>query len=142
MLHLPDLAKQESHTETVVIKERLPAFLEGPCHLSVTYRVEAEDDFYLINLKVVGSLTILCQRCMQKFIFPYDNSTVVAVCRSDERSEQLLEHYECIVSSNWQVQLTELVTDEMHLYAPQFHPDFKDCDTEISQILSEKEESY
>lgn len=141
MLHLQDLAKQNSHTETVTLNERLPSFLSGPCQLKVTYKVEGKDDFYLIYLEVLGELKINCQRCMQEFNYPYDNSTRIAVCRSDERAEQLLEQYECIVSSKGQVLLSDLITDELHLYAPQFHLETKDCDHGIMRILNEKKES-
>ena len=138
MLHLQELAKQGQQIETVTINERLPGFLHTPCELKVTYQVEAEDNFYLMHLRTIGELNILCQRCMQEFNFLYDNQTLIAVCRSDERAEQLLELYECIVSTNWQVDLLELIIDELHLYAPQVHPEIDDCDSEINKILTGK----
>ena len=142
MLHLTEIVKHGQQVTSFTLNERLPAFLIAPCHLTVSYNVEAEDDFYLIYLTVTGNFTSVCQRCMQEFATSYDNHTIIAVCRSDERAEQLLEQYECIVSSNWQVDLKELVVDELHLYAPQFHPDINDCDSEINQFLTEKNESY
>lgn len=142
MLHLPEMAKQGQQTQIVTVTERLPDFLIGPCQLNVTYRIEAEDDFYLIHQHVTGELSTLCQRCMQEFFNPYDNQTIIAVCRNDERAEQLLEQYECIVSSNGQVDLQELVIDELHLYAAQFHPEISDCDSEVNQILTGKIETY
>ena len=142
MFYLPEIAKQEQQTKAVTVDERLPDFLLSPCLLNVTYHVEAKDDFYLIHLKVTGDLKILCQRCMQEFNLSYDNHTTIAVCRSDERAEQLLEHYECIVSSNWQVDLQELIIDELHLYVPQFHPAINDCDSEINQFLTGQIETY
>ncbi|CEG56745.1 YceD family protein [Legionella fallonii] len=142
MLHLPEIAKQGQQTKIIRIDDRLPSFLISPCQLNVTYHVEVEDDFYLLHLKVVGDLNAICQRCMQEFHFSYDNETTIAVCRSDERAEQVLELYECIVSSNWHVDLNDLITDELHLYAPQFHPNNNDCDSEINQILTQKDEPY
>ncbi len=142
MLHLPELVKQGQHVKLLTVNERLPVFLIAPCQLTVSYHVEAKDDYYLIHLKVSGNVTSVCQRCMQEFPTSYENHTIIAVCRSDERAEQLLELYECIVSSNWQVDLGELVVDELHLYAPQFHPDINDCDSEINQFLTGKNESY
>lgn len=142
MLHLQEMAKQGQQVQNITVTERVPGFIVGPCQLSVTYNVEAEDDFYLIHLHTVGNLTIKCQRCLQEFIQPYDNTTVIAVCRSDERAEQVLEFYECIVSSNWQVDLNELIIDELHLYAPQFHPEIKDCGDEVNDILTGKIEAY
>ena len=141
MLNLLDLAKQNQHSQTLIITERLPDFLPAPCTVTVLFQVEAKDDFYLINLHVKGELHIVCQRCLSEFVHPYDNQTVIAVCRSEERANQLLEQYECIVSSNCQVALDDLVSDELHLYVPQFHPDLNDCDSEIRQILEQKNET-
>lgn len=142
MLHLQELAKQGQQNQTLVVSERLPDFLNGPCHLNVSYSIEAEDDFYLVHLRVKGELTVICQRCAQEFANAYDNQTTLAVCRNDERAEQVLEQYETVVASNWQVDLMELIIDELHLYAPQFHPEISDCDSEINQILTGKSETY
>jgi uncharacterized protein len=142
MLNMQELAKQSQHTKTMLIKERLPDFINTLCQVDVTYQVEAKDNFYLINLRVQGELNISCQRCMNEFQLSYDNPTVIAVCRNDERAEQLLEHYECIVSSNWQVELEDLVSDELHLYVPQFHQEINECDHEINQFLTPQIEAY
>ncbi len=135
MLHLQEMVKHGSQNKTITLNERLPAFITGPCTLQVTYEVEAKEDFYLISLHVSGELALQCQRCLDEFTFPYDNMTVIAVCRNDERAEQILEYYECIVSANLQVSLDDLIIDELHLYAPQFHAEMSDCSSEVNQIL-------
>ncbi|KTD41142.1 YceD family protein [Legionella parisiensis] len=142
MLYLQEMVKQSQQTMTVTLSERLPNFITTICQLDITYHVEAKEDFYLIHLHVKGELPIRCQRCLDEFKFPYDNMTVVAVCRNDERAEQILEYYECIVSENLQVCLEDMLIDELHLYAPQFHPKINDCSSEINQILMGKNEFY
>lgn len=141
MLHLQDLAKQGTHSTALTLTERLPNFLSAPCHLNVTYQVESEDDFYLLHLEVNGPLVVTCQRCMQEFNHPYNNQTTIAIAHSDERAEKLLEQYECIVSTNGQINLDDVLIDELYLYAPEFHPDINDCDSVVNQILSEKIET-
>jgi uncharacterized protein len=135
MLFLQDMARQGEQTSTVTLNERLPHFITSSVCLQVNYHIEANDDFYLIHLHVHGTLSIQCQRCLDEFDFPYDNMTIVAVCRTDERAEQILEQYECIVSPSLQVSLEEILIDELHLYAPQFHPEVNDCSNEVNQIL-------
>ncbi|HRD70068.1 MAG TPA: metal-binding protein [Legionella sp.] len=142
MLNVQDLAKQNHQTKTITLLERLPGFISPPCHLTAQYTVEAKDDFYLIHLQVVGDLTVICQRCMLEFNLPYDNSTIIAVCRDEDRAEQLLEQYECIAASNWQVDLNDLVIDELHLYVDQFHSQIEDCDEEVTKILKKQIETY
>ncbi|HHJ0475419.1 TPA: DUF177 domain-containing protein, partial [Legionella pneumophila] len=136
MMHLQELAKHGQQEKEVILNERLPSFVSPGCHLHASYHIEAKDDFYLIHLRVQGNLNSICQRCMENFTVCYNNSTVIAVCRSDERAEQLLSQYECLVSSNWQVDLNELIIDELHLYAPQVHPDINECANEINEILT------
>ena len=142
MLHLHNLAKQGEFSKVLTINERLPSFLPAPCNLDVNYKVELKDKYFLVRLNVVADLTIACQRCMNDFVFHYDNETEIAVCRNDERAEQLLEQYECIVAANDQVELEDLVIDELHLYVPIFHPVIDDCDNEVNRFLTEKNETY
>lgn len=142
MLYLQELAKQGVQQEQLTVAERLPHFIVAPCQLEVVYNVEAKEDFYLIHLKVQGALTCICQRCLHEVQLSYENPTTIAVARNDERAEQLLGQYECVVSSNWQVNLDDLVADDLHLYAPQFHLETKDCDQEINEFLIRNEESY
>jgi uncharacterized protein len=142
MLHLQEMAKQAQQMTTVTLNERLPNFLTSPCSLEVIYQVEAKDDYYLIHLCVKGHLHLQCQRCLDEFNFLYNNETEIAVCRNDERAEQVLEHYECIVSANLQVRLEDVLIDELHLYTPQVHPKISDCRGEINQFLTGKSEFY
>lgn len=140
MFYLKEQAKLEQQSKTITLDDRLPHYVNAPCELNVTYRVEVKDDFYLIHLHVNGMLHLQCQRCLDAFDYPYDNNTIVAVCRDEERAEVLLEQYECIVSANLQIEFNDLIVDELHLYAPQFHPSFNDCSSEINQFLAEKNE--
>lgn len=142
MLYLQELSKQGLQKQTITLSERLPKFLMGPCQLETGYEVKALEDFYLIHLHVKGLLSLQCQRCLDEFDFPYDNQTVIAVCHNDERAEQILDRYESVVSSNYQLSLEEVLIDELHLYLPQFHLKTSDCSSEINQILAGKNEFY
>lgn len=140
MLHLQELSKQGEQSEVVTIDSRLPQSIAGSCQLHVTYSLTTEDDYFLLRMHVVGTLQCVCQRCLQEYSYDYDNITVLAICRSEDRAEELLDQYETIVVSHNQVKLSELITDELHLYVPEFHPDLQDCCGEVMQILSEKSE--
>lgn len=135
MFYLQEMVKRGQQRKTIQLKERLPHFITRAVDLEVSYQVEAKADFYLIHLHVLGNLSLKCQRCLEEFDYPYDNTTILAVCRDDARAEELLEHYECIVAENLQVSLDDLIIDELHLYAPQFHPEIKDCGDEITHFL-------
>jgi uncharacterized protein len=139
MLYLQEMAKQGQQNRTVILSDRLPHFIIIPCNLYVTFKVDAKEDFYLIHLHTQGTLRSQCQRCLDEFSFPYDNETEVAICRDEQRANELLERYECIVSAHCNVTLEDLLLDELYLYAPQSHPENKDCSNEINQFLSGKE---
>lgn len=136
MLNLHDLVKQETQNKTVTLSDRLPHYLSSPCEVTARYQAKIKDDFYLLELHVSGALTVTCQRCMEDYDLAYDNMTQLAVCRTDERAEQLLEHFECVVSKNGSIELEELIIDELHLYVPHFHPEISDCSSEVNQFLT------
>ncbi|KTD82310.1 YceD family protein [Legionella waltersii] len=135
MIHLQELSKHGQQEQVFDLDQRLPIFVKPVCQLKALFHIESKDDYYLIHLQVKGDYTGICQRCLQEFPVCYDNATIIAVCRSDERAEQLLSLYECIVSSNWHVDLKELIIDELHLYAPQMHSNVQDCDEVVNKML-------
>ena len=130
-----ELAKCGAQKDEIILEERLPPFIKAPCVVKVTYSVEMKDDFYLLHLQTDGDLEVSCQRCMDDFKLAYKNTTILAICRSEARAEQLLEHYECIVSSNWQIDLDGVLTDEIYLYVPQYHAEAKECNPIVTKIL-------
>jgi len=139
-IDLWELAKtgETEHTE-LVITERIPARLEEPCTISVDYQAKAVDDYYLLTLKTQAELGVYCQRCAQLFQFPYKNSLELAVCNNDKRAESLAYQYESLTALHGQVNLEELVTDELHLYAPTHHENLADCDKQIDTWLVKDE---
>ncbi|WED44212.1 YceD family protein [Legionella cardiaca] len=115
--------------------ERLPIHVKSPCVVNCKYTVEKLNNYYLLNLVVDSTLTIICQRCLKEFNYQYINTTALAVCYSDEMAEKLMEQYECIIAKDNQVDLNELVTDELHLYSPEAHPEITYCDSEINRFI-------
>ena len=130
--------KTERQGIVLELGERLPARLKAPCAINCQFDVEPFDNYYVMRLMVDSVLTVVCQRCSNEFIYLYKNQTELAICNSDEMAEKLMERYECIVSQNNQVDLVELITDELHLYAPEFHPELKDCDDELGKFMNLK----
>lgn len=136
MLYLYELSGLPPRTETLLISEYRPGFLPHPSEVEATYEVEDKIDYFLIRLSVRGDLIVLCQRCMQEFTLAYDNSTVIAVCPTEERAERIQAQYDCIVANKGTVVLEDIVRDDLHLYLPPSHPDSNDCDKEALQNLT------
>lgn len=119
----------------LMIEERLPLHVASPCNLNCEYSVENLGDYYILNLKVEGLIPINCQRCLDEFKYQYDNSTRLAVCRDEETAEKLMNSYECIVVQGHFVDMTSIVTDELHLYSIDRHLNEADCDVGVSGII-------
>lgn len=130
-------ARGEEESVKIELQERLPAFISGPAILNCHFNVKMQGNYYLLTLKADSKLKAICQRCLNEFEYHYVNETVLAVCNSDTMAEQLMDQYECVVSDNNQVDLKELLTDELYLYGPEFHPEVTDCDTEVNRYIGE-----
>lgn len=133
-LKISALNSEAQHID-VEIMDRLPDFIEQPFLAHCDFTVQSSDDYYLLKLTVNSELTIVCQRCLQRFSHDYTNTTELAFFNSDELAETYINNYECIVIEEPQVDLIDLVTDEIHLYCPEMHLDHRDCDREVDQFI-------
>ncbi|MDP1604512.1 MAG: YceD family protein [Legionella sp.] len=122
----------------VEITERIPANIAGPCSIEGEFTVEFHSNYFLLKLAIAGDLTFICQRCLHEFAHHYSNKSILAVSDSDELANTLMNDYECIVVKDNHVDLIELITDELHLYSPQQHFNYEDCNREVDQFISAK----
>ncbi|CDZ79263.1 hypothetical protein BN59_03581 [Legionella massiliensis] len=124
----------EPSSVTVELSERLPVYVSSPCSVNCQYKVKAFKDYYLITLQIDSFLPLTCQRCLGEFTHHYKNQTELAICDSEETAERMMSEHECLVAT-YQVDLQELLTDDLHLYAPAFHSNMSDCDHEIDKFI-------
>lgn len=122
----------------IELHERLPSHLSSPPTINCRYEVEARDHYYLLHLEVDTSLLINCQRCLHDFAHHYKNKITLALCDSDEVAESLMDQYECITWPNKEVDLQDLLSDELHLYTPEFHSEISLCNSEMSRFINIK----
>ncbi len=117
---------ESSHVQ-LNLSERLPFYIVSDCALVCNYFVRSYPEYYLLTLSVSGILPIQCQRCLSVFQYDYQNHTELAIYRDELTAEKSMDLYECIVSSHHEVDLTCIVTDELHLYAPEKHLELIEC---------------
>lgn len=133
---LKTLSKQDELQQVdVSLVERLPETIQSPCELNCEFKIENSGNYYLLKLSVAGVLAINCQRCLGVFHHDYYNQTELAICANDAIAETLMEHFDCIVAEDNQVDLEEIITDELYLFAPEKHENRVDCDTDIAQLI-------
>ncbi len=120
-------AHRAPQIEKIELNTRLPSHIVPPCLVNCQFDVKAYADYYLMSLHVESMLVLICQRCLGEFTYHYTNQTVLAICKSDEIAAKMMGQFECIAADSNQIDLVELLTDELHLYTPQFHPLAEDC---------------
>jgi uncharacterized protein len=128
-INLSKYALQESFGPiNIKVNSRLPFFVSSPCELTYNYTIKPHQDFYILDLALEGTILITCQRCLSEFDYFFKHQSEIAVCRKDEMAEKLMATYECIVSNSYEIDLDEVITDELHLFCPEKHAEFSDCD--------------
>lgn len=136
---LKTYAKQERHKQIPVhLSDRLPVYVQSPCELQCDLQVEAHKNYYLLMMKVQGTLLLTCQRCLGDFSYHYENETKLIVCPSDAIAEQYMDLFECIVSSDGEVDLIDILTDDLYLFCPEKHEDPCACDSGFSEWIEVK----
>lgn len=111
----------------LTLSKRLPFYIVSDCTMVCDYLIRRFPDYDLLVLDVSGEIQIECQRCLHEFSTPYQNHTEIAICRDERTAEQLMDQYECIVSKQSDIDLTDIVIDELYLYAPEKHTELIEC---------------
>ena len=109
------------------ITERLPFNVSKVADVVFFYTVKKFKDFYLLVLDVSADVTIECQRCLHDFSHHYITNNSIAVCRSEDIAEQIMSEHEPLVSSTNEVDVTEIITDDLHLFCPERHGNVENC---------------
>jgi len=131
------LAKQINPTHIeVTLTQRLPDYIQSPCHITCDIQVTKKQDYYQLTLIVCGQITVTCQRCLGHFVEAYSNRSELALCPDDVIAERLMSIMECTVNPGDDIDLEAIITDELHLFCPEKHRDINDCDELTCQYLT------
>ena len=106
---------------------RLPFWIKPPCQLQCAIQVESVDTYYLMQLEVWATLHLTCQRCMREFVYDYHQQNVIAVCADEQTADRLMSTYDCMLHLGGMLQLDDVLTDELYLFAPEKHLDEALC---------------
>lgn len=118
------LAQQDQATQCAIeIRSRLPYYIHGPCILNCVVKVQRESQYYHLVLHSTGKLTINCQRCLQDFIYAYEHQSEIAICFNEEGAKRMMARLDCMVHPEDSIDLSEIVTDDLHLFSPEKHED-------------------
>lgn len=111
----------------VTLSERLPSHVCQTSPLLCDFEVTASGQYDLLELHIQGQISVICQRCLSSFDHAYMHSVRLAICYDEQLAEKMMAHYETVVADNFQVNLTDIVTDELYLSVPEKHEDFTAC---------------
>ena len=122
-------ARQESASEvTVCLHDRLPAWIRSPCSLTTVVKIEEQAKHYRLSFRLQGTIAICCQRCFEwvDYTYTHQNNIVVLSCDAELVRHSLDE--DCIVANAGEINWLDVVTDELHLYAPEIPHARSECD--------------
>ena len=117
----------QTKTFTVPITDRLPSYIPQPCELTCSVQVESFRNYDLLSMETNGAFVVTCQRCLETFNYHYQHQNQLAVCRDDSVAEELMPNFDCIVANNEMINLTEILTDDLHLFVLASHASLDDC---------------
>ena len=133
---LKTYAKREKKTQAqIVVTERLPLHLAGPCVLNCELHVHAEKDHYVVTLQSTGTLEISCQRCLAGFSYDHQHLSTLAVCTDDLVASRLMARFDDVVVTQDELDLIHMITDELHLLVPERHACANDCDKDTLSMI-------
>jgi uncharacterized protein len=81
-------------------------------------RFSGEQGFAVVELAVQGSVTLECQRCLQRMELPVDTTTRIALVASESESARVPDELEPILTTAGRITMGELVTQELLLTLP------------------------
>lgn len=103
------------------LDERLPTHLKTPVLLQCQFSKTKLQNIPILILQISGPLTILCQRCTKFFDHHYESETKLALCSTDDMAARLMETMEVVVADVNNINIIDIITDEIYLYAPEKH---------------------
>ncbi|PJD93643.1 MAG: metal-binding protein [Legionella sp.] len=137
------LAKQAEPSQmSLTLSERLPDFIQSPCQVDCVFRVDKRSNYFQLSLIVTGQVTVICQRCLATFEHQYAQESQIALCSNDEVAEKLMSSMDCMVHPEEELDLVSIVTDELHLFCPEKHPDPEDCDESAQRYLQSHDKNF
>lgn len=120
----PVLLQRLAHlkpTLDVLLKDRLPTHIVSPCAIHCEWKLDSYSNHLILSLKLTADLNLLCQRCGQAFSYPFYHENQIAFCHNQNTLEKLLPEMDCLLIEELPGEITELITDELHLYVPEKH---------------------
>ncbi len=133
---LKTYSKREKKTLVqVIVTDRLPVHLTGPCELDCELKVHAEKDHYVVTLNSVANLAVTCQRCLAVFDYEHRQLTRLAACNDDMIASMLMARFDDVVVIDDELDLQHMITDELHLLVPERHNCPGDCDQDALSLL-------
>ncbi len=129
--------RAEPESMLLNIQERLPVNMLKPSTLACEYHIEQIQDYWTLQLKIRGNLTLSCQRCVDEFEHAFEHKNVLTIVKREEDAEKMSQDHEIIVADHQTINIVDVITDELHLFVPEHHLQYDDCNRDLSKFLSQ-----
>ena len=117
----------KSEDINIILEDRLPHYVLEPIEMMFSYEVEKEGPLYLLTIYENAHPKIQCQRCMEECSQPFEHTSKIAICGSDEIAQQYQSAYDLIVAPDFIIEINDILIDDLHLYLSNFHKKIDQC---------------
>lgn len=121
-----NVRKESSGSSLVVLESNLPQHFIGPFKADCRYEISEKGSWVSFQYSFKSTIHFQCQRCMDNASALLDVSNTIAICFNEGDAERLMSDFEVVLSSNANIELESIISDELHLSAPIKH-DMADC---------------
>lgn len=115
-------AKQQAALDDDIALKMLPRLQEicdqANKKMHVVLQFDQESRLYVIRGKIIGSMSLICQRCNCPMDFNIEVSFLLSPVISEERAKNLPTHIEPVFMENEIISVYEMIEDEILLVLP------------------------
>jgi uncharacterized protein len=138
-LDLRGLASRGVTIQGTASIEALPRLCEAGIGLEQLVRFSRDEEArYLVETSVKASLTLVCQRCLEKMVLPLTTGSRLACVWSDSEAETLPSGLEPLLVEEL-ADLNEIAEEEILLAVPVSPTHHEDCITERRSYAPDEE---
>jgi uncharacterized protein len=94
----------------------LPEGVQGEAHAQL--RFAREQGLPVAELKLTGSATLECQRCLRPLVLPLDSATRIALIGDEAQGPRVPPDLEPVLAPGGRISVGELIAEELLLMLP------------------------
>lgn len=107
-------------------------------NVGVDLVLNKQENMLVLDFAINGNVNVTCDRCLENFDFPVNDKKRLIVKFGDKTYEQT-DEITILSLKEYQIDISKYIYEYIHLLLPikRVHPDEKNCNNEIINILKD-----